>query len=52
MQEEKQTSGRGAGGPCKPDVGKRGGAAHHAGDIRLRVDHDDPQALDTCTTVI
>ena len=41
MQEEKQTSGRGAGGPCKPDVGKRGGAAHHAGDIRLRVDQCD-----------
>ena len=27
--KEKQTSGRGAGGPRKPDVGKKGGAAHH-----------------------
>ena len=27
--KEKQTSGRGAGGPRKTDVGKKGGASHH-----------------------
>ena len=29
----KQTSGRGAGGPRKPDVGKKGGVAHHVRQI-------------------
>ena len=31
--KEKQTSGRGAGGPRKPDVGKKGGAAHHVRQV-------------------
>ena len=31
--KEKQTSGRGAGGPRKPDVGKKGGVAHHVRQV-------------------
>ena len=31
--KEKQTSGRGAGGPRKTDVGKKGGASHHVRQV-------------------
>ena len=31
--KEKQTSGRGAGGSRKPDVGKKGGVAHHVRQV-------------------
>ena len=31
--KEKQRSGRGVGGPRKPDVGKKGGAAHHVRQV-------------------
>ena len=31
--KEKQTSGRGAGGPRKTDVGKKGGASHHISQV-------------------
>ena len=31
--KEKQTRGRGASGPCKPDVGKKGGAGHHVRQV-------------------
>ena len=31
--KEKQTSGRGAGGPRKTDVRKKGGASHHVRQV-------------------
>ena len=35
--KDKQSSGRGAGGPRKADVGKRGGAAHHVRQVEAEV---------------
>ena len=39
--KEKQTSGRGTGGPRKPDVGKEGGAAHHVRQVETEGTQDD-----------
>ena len=35
--KDKQSSGRGVGGPRKADVGKRGGAAHHVKQVEAEV---------------
>ena len=39
--KEKQTNGRGAGGPRKPDVGKKGGVAHHVRQVETEGTHGD-----------
>ena len=41
--KEKQRSGRGAGGPRKPDVGKKGCAAHHV----RQVEAEDTRSADS-----
>ena len=39
--KEKQTSGRGAGEPRKPDVGKKGGVAHHVRQVETECTQGD-----------